>query len=292
MPNALYRINGGEVIKISDTQTWPDRNTTYWSVLIDPTFTDGTELRDPSGDLRVLGYAKIHDAGAVRNATQPEIDNFATAQTEDENLQDKEEGQNIFSAHPRFRKVFKAVIKEILVEVNKGTNPKAQMGIITGNTAQTMTSKTWEQITLFNNPDGRASEEFDTLSVDLVNSKIVSTIRGRHFCAFNVSFTGDADTDFLFEIAVNGDKNADIRARRKIGTAAEIGSCGASGFLAFPVDPPGVNEVTLQCRNMEDFDRDLIIAECTIAVFRLENHVTRDLTEMMAAIEAQFDEAD
>jgi hypothetical protein len=119
MTTALYRINGGEVIKISGTdQTWPDRNTTYWGVLTDPPFPDGTVVREPDGPLRVLGFAKINDAGTVRNATQPEIDTFAPAQTADENLQDAGGAEDLFLNHPRFRKLMTAYSDIIKDELN------------------------------------------------------------------------------------------------------------------------------------------------------------------------------
>lgn len=295
---ALYRKSSNEVIKIASSgQTFADRDTTYWEVLTDPSFPDGQDTHDGGvgvpGDLRVLGYSKIQVGGTtVRNATQLEIDTFEPAEIDDENKQDMEGGIVLFEDHHRFRKLFKAMLKEFVLEFDKTRNPKAQMSIITGNTSQEMTSKVWEKITLFNNVDGRDSESFDTLSVDLTNSKIVSTVRGRHFCSFNISFTGDADTDFLFEVAVNGDRTGDIRARRKIGAVAEIGSCGGSGFLSFPVDPPGENEVTIQCRNMEDFDRDIMIAECQLVVFRLENHVGRGVVDLQTAINGQFSKDD
>ena len=119
MANALYRKNGGEVVKISTTgQTWPQMDSTYWGVLIDPTLTDGTAVRDPSGAYRVLGYAKINDAGTVRNATQGEIDTFEPAQTEDEDLQDAAGAVGLFHNHPRWRKLMTAYSDVIKDEIN------------------------------------------------------------------------------------------------------------------------------------------------------------------------------
>lgn len=118
MANALYRKNGGEVVKISATQTWPDVDSTYWGVLVAPTFTDGTEYRDPNGDLRVLGYAKINDAGTVRDAIQSEIDNFATAETADGDLVDAQAAQDIFLTHPQFRKLMTAYSDILKDELN------------------------------------------------------------------------------------------------------------------------------------------------------------------------------
>lgn len=120
MPNALYRINGGEVVKISDTQTWPDRSLTYWGVLVGPTFPDGTEVRDTNEDLRVLGFAKFADVGgtSVRNAIQAEIDAFAPAQTEDEDQQDADGAEDLFLTHPRFRKLMTAYSDILKDELN------------------------------------------------------------------------------------------------------------------------------------------------------------------------------
>lgn len=123
MPNALYRINGGEVIKISTvtpSQTWPDIDTTYFGVLIDPTFPDGTAILDGTGAARVLGFAKFADVGGaeVRNAIQAEIDAFDPAETADENLQDAAGAEDLFLNHPRFRKLMTAYSDIIKDEIN------------------------------------------------------------------------------------------------------------------------------------------------------------------------------
>jgi len=124
MATVLYRVNGGEVIKISPmNQTFDQRDTNYWSVATDPAFPDGTELRedlgnDQLGPLRTLGYAKIMDGGSCRNATQGEIDGFAALETADENLMDREGARDLFQTHPRFRKLMIALSDIIKDEIN------------------------------------------------------------------------------------------------------------------------------------------------------------------------------
>ena len=76
-------------------------------------------------------------------------------------------------------------LRELLEEINRTKNTKAQMSIVNGNNVQLMTSKTWEQITTFSLEDGRASD-FDTLSVVLSASKKVSTTRGRQFVSHKI----------------------------------------------------------------------------------------------------------
>lgn len=119
MTTALYRISSGECIKISlSDQQWDDRDTTFWGVLTDPPFPDGTMTRPLEGDLRVLGYSKINDAGTVRNAIQAEIDTFAAAQEDDENQQDATGAQALFLVHPRNRKQMTAFADIIKDEMN------------------------------------------------------------------------------------------------------------------------------------------------------------------------------
>ncbi len=121
MTTALYRINGGEVIKISATdQTWSDRNTTYWGVLTDPSLPDGSDVLDPTDQARVLGYAKFADVGgnSVRNAIQAELDNFPVAQAADEDLQDAERATDLFLTHPQFRKLMTAYSDILKDELN------------------------------------------------------------------------------------------------------------------------------------------------------------------------------
>lgn len=119
----LYRLNGGEVYKISIIgQSFTEADSTYWGNVTDPSFPDGTEIFDLTEEYpvrRKLGFAKFYDgAGTVRNATQSEIDNFSVAQEEDENLQDASGAVDILKVHPRFRKVLIALSDIIKDEIN------------------------------------------------------------------------------------------------------------------------------------------------------------------------------
>ena len=111
MTTALYRISSNEVVKISlSDQQWSDRDPAFWGVLTTASYPDGTAVRDPVGDLRVLGYSKFADVGGnvVRNALQAEIDTFASFQADDENQQDALGAETLFLIHPRFRKLMTA----------------------------------------------------------------------------------------------------------------------------------------------------------------------------------------
>ena len=119
----LYRINGGEVIKISEQgQLFDERNITYWGVVTDPNFPDGADIWDENEDipeLRILGFAKIFNGvDTVRNATQAEIDNFALAEDEDEKQQDADGAVEILEIHPRFRKLMIACASILVDEFN------------------------------------------------------------------------------------------------------------------------------------------------------------------------------
>lgn len=120
MTTVLYRSNGGEVVKISPTnQTFDQRDATYWAVATDPNFPDGTDLREGGdGPLRVLGFAKIIDGADCRNATQPEIDNFAVAEAADEALMDRDRAKDLFENHPNWRKLLTAFADIIKDEIN------------------------------------------------------------------------------------------------------------------------------------------------------------------------------
>lgn len=114
MTTVLYRLNGGEVEKISATnQQFDQRDTSYWGVATDPAFPDGTDL-----ERRVLGSAKILDGATCRNATQPEIDGFPAAQAADENLMDRDRARDLFLNHPNWRKMMVAYSSIIKDEIN------------------------------------------------------------------------------------------------------------------------------------------------------------------------------
>jgi hypothetical protein len=124
MTTVLYRVNGGEVVKISPTnQTFDQRELAYWAVATDPNFLDGTDLREDLGGgnlgpLRQLGYAKTIDGADCRNATQPEIDNFVVAEDSDEAIMDREGAKDLFDSHPRMRKLMIAFADIIKDEIN------------------------------------------------------------------------------------------------------------------------------------------------------------------------------
>lgn len=126
MTTALYRIHGGEVLKVSlKGQPFSDRDSTYWGVLTDPVLPDGSAVREPLPDgtlglPRQLGWAKVAvpASNTVRNATQAEIDAWAAAETADDNAQDATRVAELFQNHPQWRKAFKALLKRILQVTN------------------------------------------------------------------------------------------------------------------------------------------------------------------------------
>lgn len=137
----LYRINSGEVLKISlGGQTFADRDSTYFGVLTDPSFPDGTAIREDlgTGDFgprRELGFAKFPDVGAgvVRHATAPEIALWPAAEAEDNNQLDADAAADFADVHPRFRKIFKAVLRQLINELFAKTNAKNNEMIVQWN---------------------------------------------------------------------------------------------------------------------------------------------------------------
>lgn len=117
---ALVRSSSGEVLKISPKgQPFDDADPTYFTILTDPLLPDGNQVRDTTGEdlgpLRVLGLAKILDSDTVtlRNATQPEIDDFADDQEDDEDEQDREQAQELADTHPQFSKMVSMIFRAI-----------------------------------------------------------------------------------------------------------------------------------------------------------------------------------
>ena len=121
MTTALYRISSNEIpeISISDDMfvAYPS---TIFGVLINPSFTDGIEYRDPLNNYRVLGYSKINDNGTVRNATQEEIDTFEGFEQDDNNQIEANKAIKYFQNNPQFRRIMVALIKGIIKEDNEG----------------------------------------------------------------------------------------------------------------------------------------------------------------------------
>lgn len=126
MTTALYRLSSNEVLKISlRGQAFSERNTAIFGVLTDPAVPNGTEIREEIngvfGSVRILGFSKIAVSGTntVRNATAGEIATFAAAETADENTLDADAVARWIDTHPRYRKIFKALLKRIIAENNQ-----------------------------------------------------------------------------------------------------------------------------------------------------------------------------
>ena len=122
---ALYRINGGEVLKISLTgQTFADRDPAYFGVLTDPVTPNGTAVRETTdgmlGPMRQFGFAKIAipALNTALNALQAEISTFAAAEASDDSALDATAAQRWIDTPPRYRKVFKALLKRLVAETN------------------------------------------------------------------------------------------------------------------------------------------------------------------------------
>lgn len=131
MVTALYRINGGEVIKISEIdRTWADADADFYAVMTDPNLPDGSSLREvlprgPGlaryGPKRQLGFAKIAipETSTIRNATQQEIDFFDSAEGTDRQAEDAIQAREQVTRHPFIARVLMALIRRLVVNVNQ-----------------------------------------------------------------------------------------------------------------------------------------------------------------------------
>jgi hypothetical protein len=119
MTTALYRISSNEVMKISITDhDFAGSLDAYRGVVSNATYPDGTETRDPSGNKRVLGYAKILNGTVVQNATQNEIDTFAVAEIDDYKQGQTAKSKAAFDSDPMLRRQLMALVRMIVSELN------------------------------------------------------------------------------------------------------------------------------------------------------------------------------
>ena len=117
----LYRISSGEVMEISTsnkTESDFGMSSTYFGVLTDPPFTDGTQWLGPNYESRLFGYAKINDNSTIRNATQEEIDGFLLAAVGDRNQQQADRAKVYFQNDPEFRRIMNAFADILVSEIN------------------------------------------------------------------------------------------------------------------------------------------------------------------------------
>jgi len=115
----LYRLSSGEVLNISLNDNDFEPLDSFFGVLIDPPFSNGTDWRDSSGNDRVFGYAKINDNGTVRNATQVEIDGFLAARETDRSAELVQDTINYLNNNPIMKRIFKALAKAMNDDLNE-----------------------------------------------------------------------------------------------------------------------------------------------------------------------------
>jgi len=141
MATVLFRKSSGEGLKYSvKGQSFRPMDVgaanefdKYFGVAIDPAIPDGMSVRDLSGSepgpMRVLGLAKHYDEvlHIWRNATQAEIDTYATLEQSDINNADVEVSRGFLKpgkfSNSTQRKFNRALLRFILKEV-KQTNTK------------------------------------------------------------------------------------------------------------------------------------------------------------------------
>jgi len=104
----LFRVNGGEVSGTSVDLNAYVGVPVLFSTITNPTLPDGADISVP----------KILDGTTVRNATAPEIANFAVALAADQNTIDKQIAQDFIDVDPTRRKAFKAVALTLIDEIN------------------------------------------------------------------------------------------------------------------------------------------------------------------------------
>ena len=117
---ALYRISSNEVYEISaSNSTFPMKTNQFVAVAADVSVSDGMITVDPSGELRVFGYAKIKDGSTIRNATQPEIDGFGDAEIADLKQRQANIATEYFLSDDRIKRIVIAIVRGIVREDNK-----------------------------------------------------------------------------------------------------------------------------------------------------------------------------
>ena len=122
---ALYRKSTGEVLRVARAnaegriQMWPQVDTRFFGVAIDPLTPDGDKVFDDStpigGPRRVLGWAKHYDAvtNTVRNSLQVEINSYAAGEQADRAKLDAGSAKEIAKTHPVYRKLISGIVKMI-----------------------------------------------------------------------------------------------------------------------------------------------------------------------------------
>lgn len=113
----LYRISSGEVLGYSVGHDFsPVLIDSSFAVDDNATYSDGTEIQDPNGLFRVLGYSKIYDNGVVRNATQNEIDGFNQSEINDNESIDAQKAIQYLNNHPKMKKILVALLTVLIDE--------------------------------------------------------------------------------------------------------------------------------------------------------------------------------
>ena len=169
MTTALYRKSSNEVIDISAPNIpYDPYDRTYFGVLSDPPLTDGAETKNPAGESRILGYAKINDSGTIRNATQGEIDTFGPSETDDRNIIIATNAKDYLQNDPEFRKIITAIVA---INLNHGFNKTFEwlMDLKTEVAASTSLANFQSRVAAMDNLPNGTITGFKTLLVDRIS---------------------------------------------------------------------------------------------------------------------------
>lgn len=120
MASCLYRLRGGEVVKVSRKDSAFDgHNAAYFGVLMNVKSPDGLDIRPegPNGELGELkqpGFAKraVKSSNTMRNARPAEIATFIKEEEADLESQQAEAAESILTRNPVFAKALEALLEE------------------------------------------------------------------------------------------------------------------------------------------------------------------------------------
>jgi len=122
----LYRINGGQVQSSFTRAQDAIYDPTFFALVEDPPAPDGTDLTPPK--------IYVVASNTMRNATDPEIANFATAQAADATTAQRTSAQNLFT-DPVIGKALRGIAGEMVAVANTvRLDPNTTYGALDVNT--------------------------------------------------------------------------------------------------------------------------------------------------------------
>lgn len=219
--------------------------------------------------------------------TQAEKDAVDLAEAEAIELSIRESAKSNLDEFVPEPLTLRGVLNELLKWLNKlNKSHKGQIGIESGNTAQSIPAGQWAQITQFNTAEGYNGISSGGITVDKANNKITIDKKGDFIINVDFSIVGTNGSNFKVAVYTNGNRENGLQDVCYINANGDSCKVTLSGIIRVDSDN---FELTLWAKNTEATNRNFKIKQCQFMVFRQDSINDSALTDLITSIKASIE---